>query len=105
MRKGILSRAAKLAWLFAALLFSISLAHGQTTFGSITGAVPDPTGAVVPGAGVRVFNVPNLEVGTYPVSITAAGFAFFEGGGLVLKRTPGWIRDSKMEIPVQSAPL
>ena len=60
----------------------ISLGLSQSTFGSITGSVKDPTGSVVPAADVEVtndgtgatrrvttssagvFNVPNLDLGS-----------------------------------------
>lgn len=65
----------------ACLLFA-SMGAAQSTFGSITGVVTDPTGSVVPKAQVSVtnagtgvvrdtiagsggvFNVPNLDLGT-----------------------------------------
>jgi hypothetical protein len=64
----------------------------QSTFGSITGVVRDPSGAVVPAADVLVtnegtaltrratsssaglFSVPNLDIGTYKVRVSAKGF-------------------------------
>src|SRR5262245_60224608 len=97
------TRAEKLALAFMGFLFSllfVSQCIGQTTFGSITGTVADPSGAVVPDAGVTVtndgtgntrkvtsssggsFNVPNLDLGTYRLSISAAGFARYERRGL-----------------------
>ena len=81
---------------------AVSPTYGQTTFGQITGTVVDPSGAVVPGATVTVinegtqiareaststsgvFSITNLNVGTYRVRITVAGFSTFERGGLIL---------------------
>jgi Carboxypeptidase regulatory-like domain len=38
----------------AVVLVPVSMALGQTTFGSITGTVTDPSGAVVPGVSVTL---------------------------------------------------
>lgn len=90
-----------LAGVLLSLLFS-STSFGQSTFGSITGSVMDPSGAVVAGAEVLiinqgtgltrrvtttsagVFNVPSLDLGTYKVRISMQGFATYERTDLVL---------------------
>ncbi len=66
--------------------------YGQVLYGSLTGIVTDPSGAVIPGAKVDVLNVGtgatreastgergtflfnNLEVGTYKITVEAASF-------------------------------
>jgi len=81
---------------------SVPLTFGQSTFGSVTGTVTDPSGAVIPAARVEVtnegtgttrdvttssagvFNVPNLDIGTYKVKVTAKGFSPHERTGLHL---------------------
>ena len=83
-----------------AVLVTIPGSFAQSTFGSVTGTVKDPAGAVVPGADVEVinegtgvtrkvatgsagvFNVPNLDIGAYRVRVTASGFNTYERGGL-----------------------
>ena len=90
----------KLVVLFALFAGAVIPGLGQTTFGSITGAVTDPSGAVVPNATITVvnegtgttrkattgdsgvYNVPNLDLGTYKITITAAGFAEYQRSGV-----------------------
>lgn len=78
------------------------LAVAQTSFGTITGTVNDPTGAVVANAAVTVtngdtnqsrvlntdnsgtFNVPSLPPGHYVVKVEATGFSTQQGTPLVL---------------------
>src|SRR6266581_6437113 len=77
---------------FAALLVLTPTASAQKTSGTITGTVTDPSGAVVPGATVSVvnertgaareaatneegsFSFPELEAGTYRITINKGGF-------------------------------
>ncbi len=78
--------------LIAALILLCGPCLGQSTFGSLTGTVVDPTGAVVPGATVTVKNqatqearsvttaqdgtylVVNLDPGVYKILVEAPGF-------------------------------
>ncbi|MGH9328334.1 MAG: carboxypeptidase regulatory-like domain-containing protein [Terriglobia bacterium] len=87
---------------FCTLLVFGSMGLAQSTFGSITGSVTDPSGAVVPNAkvqvtnegtgvihqvtttGAGVFNVPNLDIGAYGIRVSAQGFTTYERGGLHL---------------------
>src|SRR5258707_3324849 len=90
-----------LAGVLTSLLF-IPLGLSQSTFGSITGSVKDPTGSVVPAADVEVtndgtgstrrvttsssgvFNVPNLDLGSYKVRVSGKGFTTYERSGLII---------------------
>jgi len=80
-----------------------SAALAQSTFGSFTGSVKDPSGAVVPAASVEVinegtgatrkvttstagvFNVPNLDIGNYRVRVSAKGFNSYDRAKLFLE--------------------
>lgn len=73
--------------------FSCSVLRAQTSFGSITGRITDPTGAAVPNAQVKatetqsqysyvsqstsdgVYTIANLREGAYIVTATAPGFS------------------------------
>jgi hypothetical protein len=86
----------------ASLLLLGSSGLAQSTFGSITGIVTDPSGSLVPDAKVSitntatgavrdtttgttgVFNAPNLDLGTYRIRVTAKGFTTYERIGLQL---------------------
>src|ERR1700732_4343649 len=76
------------------MLMSATAIYAQGTRGSIRGVVTDPNGAVVPGALVRMFDVPKnqelrsvqtnnkgeyqlleVEPATYDIVISAAGFS------------------------------
>src|ERR1700723_2043124 len=81
-----------LVGLLACVLSSGISAFAQSTFGSIVGTVKDQSGSVVPGATVTLVNTgssatrtatssasgnyefPNLDAGTYQVTIVASGF-------------------------------
>jgi hypothetical protein len=93
--------------LFVAICLVILAAtlFGQAGTGSITGTVADPAGAVVSGATVEVtntetgviypavttttgvYNVINLPIGSYSVSVTVPGFKKFVRTGMSLAAT------------------
>lgn len=74
------------------LLASLAIARAQSTFGTITGTVTDPAGAVIAGANVEVLNqgvgttrrtvtnnegiylVPTIEPGIYTITVTSSKF-------------------------------
>src|ERR1700690_233098 len=86
----------------ALLLLIASTLFGQTSTGTISGRVVDPTGASVAGAEVRIQNevikdfrtftsdqsgdfvFPGLQPGTYDITVKSAGFKQFEKTGLIL---------------------
>src|SRR4029434_440804 len=91
-----------------------------SAFCFMTGSVTHPSGAVVPGVTVSVtnegtglerkvvtssggvFNVPNLDVGTYRVTVTATGFATSERSGLVLSSNQVLNIDASLKLETTS---
>src|SRR5271163_305641 len=73
-------------------IVTAATASAQTSGGAIRGTVSDPSGALVPGAGITIeemstsqswklvsssaglYNAPNLPVGRYTVTVKAQGF-------------------------------
>jgi hypothetical protein len=86
----------------ACVFIFLPMLSGQTTTGTITGTITDPSGAVVPGATVSVVNVdegstrdavtnnagdftaPNLTIGRYRVRVNVPGFTPYESPDLML---------------------
>src|SRR5262252_1547160 len=84
---NMLRRVVRKSAAFVCFLVVAPLTFGQSTFGSFTGTVKDPSGAVIPSATVEVinegtgnkrevstssagvFNVPNLDLGAYKVRV------------------------------------
>ena len=100
-----------------ALLLTCSLVAGaQTITANINGTVTDPTGAVVPNAKVSatnvdtgidtetttnsdgIYNIRFLQIGSYKVSIVAAGFATPTYGPFVLETGQNAKIDSKLAL-------
>src|SRR6202790_616918 len=84
-------------WGSALLAFvAAATASAQTSGGAIRGTVSDPSGALVPGAGITIeevstsenwrlasssaglYNAPNLPVGRYNLTVKAPGFSTAE---------------------------
>ncbi|HEX8685327.1 MAG TPA: carboxypeptidase-like regulatory domain-containing protein, partial [Pyrinomonadaceae bacterium] len=89
----MLTNVRRAACLAALLLLCAAAAVAQGAFGSLTGTVRDPAGAILAGASVEatnkatgdkrsavtneegVYTITNLPVGTYTLTVTSAGFA------------------------------
>ena len=94
-------------------------AYAQVVGGTVTGAVQDVTGAVIPGAKITVrnddtglerrlmtdaagrFSAPSVPVGSYTISAQAAGFALLKRGGVAL--TVGQVLDLPLKLVVVGA--
>jgi len=102
------------------LLSGPSAAFAQSIFGSISGTVMDPNGAVMVGAAVQVQNVATgitrkfvtnkdgyfsateLSVGTYNVSVEAKGFERWDGSGIVLNASDERTLNISLKVGAES---
>ena len=109
---------ARVVGVIVSLFLFSAAAIGQSTFGSITGTVRDPSGAVVPGASVTVINqgtagvrhtttgstgdftVPALDVGAYHLRIEAKGFNVYDRANLNL--TANQVLDLNVDLVLGS---
>ena len=99
------------------LLLPVAIAFAQTTgTATLVGTVTDNTGAVVPGASVKIVNtetqfvyngltspegayyVPNLIPGTYRLTIEATGFKRYIREGVILRTSEQPRIDVKLEV-------
>jgi len=112
--RGLIARAA--LSLVVAILFFAGVARAQEFRGTISGAVTDPTGAVVPGASVVVkevhtgttaqtksdadgqYVVPFLLPGDYTITVTMPGFQTTTHSAVTLESQAHPIVDLKMQV-------
>jgi len=106
---------ALLAALLAASLCVLP-AYGDNLYGSIRGTVTDPSGAALSGASVTATNIdtgiqtkattgqtgsyvfPQLAIGNYKVSVTAASFKAYQAAGIHLDLNQVYALDVKLEL-------
>src|SRR5437667_5933687 len=117
----ILSSALRLVFrTFVITTLTLSVAHGQSTFGTILGTVRDQSGAVIAGCVITVENtgtslrrstladengsytVPNLEPGTYKVTMAIPGFQIAEYTNIQLQARQTIRIDGQMIVASQT---
>ena len=104
----------------AALVLGGMYSPAQTITGSINGTVTDPSGAVVPNAKITatntatgvttttttnsdgIYNIRFLQIGSYKVTVEAAGFAKSEIGPFTLETGQNAKIDSKLVLASQA---
>ena len=104
--------------LFVLGLFLSQQVWGQAAVGAVSGQVTDPSGALVPGASIRLagedgkafaaqsgasgtYEVKGVPAGTYTLTATAAGFATLEEPGLVVKAERSLLHNIALTIAVE----
>jgi hypothetical protein len=116
LRKWGIASLRILLLLLPVLLFGPTLKAQTTGSGSIQGLVTDPTGAVIANASVRLVEVstqvtlttktssggayafPNINVGTYSLTVTAVGFETYTSSGNVLEVGSSIAINAKMTV-------
>src|ERR1043166_382906 len=117
----ILSSALRLAFRTVVITtVTLSVAYGQSTFGTILGTVRDQSGAVIAGCVVTVENTgtslrramvadeagsytaPNLEPGTYKVKMEMSGFQVAEYTNIQLLARQTIRIDGQMTVATQA---
>jgi hypothetical protein len=120
MRITSLSVFKRLSFTLGLVALFVTPIFGQGLYGSLVGAVTDPSGAVVPSAAITVtnvgtsqthddtsdqsgrYNVVNLGPGTYTINVSAPGFRKVEQSGVII--TPNTVTriDVHLEVGQQS---
>ncbi len=115
-------RSAALAKLFITCLLLVPwCAWGQTNRGSITGSINDPTGAAVPNAAITAketatgatyttnssadgnYTFPQVQVGTYDVTVHASGFGDTTRTGVVVQINTPTVLNVGLQLGQQAA--
>ncbi len=122
----------KLRLLVVFILLATTLLVGQTFRGTILGSVTDPSGAVVAGATVKIrnlgtglerttvtsadgsYNVTELPIGSYSVTVTQTGFKTFVATGVAVdvateRRVDAALKtgqvDTRVEVNAEDLPM
>jgi len=103
-------------WRLAAVLMLTATAHAQTSRGTVTGTVLDPSGAAIGGArvtltgvetGVRlstssndtgVYRFDAVDLGTYALNVTHPGFREYIGTGIGVEANRITTLDPRLEL-------
>ena len=109
-------RMKKILWLLVVIVIAASSALAQLTSSNLIGTVAGPDGGLIPGATVVVkgdqsgtaittttssageFKVPNLDIGTYTVTVTATGFKTFVANKVKIEISKDYSLAARLEV-------
>ena len=116
MKQTFRSSVAWFGFVLLAVLICSPYGHAQQTLGSLNGAVMDPSGAAIPGATVTItdeaigvtrtavsqangfYQIFNLPIGTYKVSVTHDGFETTDLSGIAVQEARATTVNASLKV-------
>ena len=116
MKQTFRSSVAWFGFVLLAVLICSPYGHAQQTLGSLNGTVMDPSGAAIPGATVTItdeaigvtrtavsqangfYQIFNLPIGTYKVSVTHDGFETTDLSGIAVQEARATTVNASLKV-------